>query len=149
MSIFYRYASQPKTEIVWWNPISWIKRGWQELTTANASDGHTFFTALYFCSLLLSMWLIHILFVGWFRCLFIPRCWIGRVDQLKEGYIYDWGTYTKEARECILANSDSPHAIVKIVERVNPIFMADEGFCSIYSPNYKWKRSWRELFSRN
>ena len=144
MSLFRRYPTQPKAEIVWWNPISWIRRGWHELTTANASDGHTFFSSLQLCVVLLVAWLLYILFIGWFRCLFKPRMWIGRVDQVKEGYIDDWGNYPKEARECILANADNPHAIVRIVERDNFFFLSERGFASISSPNYNWKRSWRD-----
>lgn len=88
-----------------------------------------------FISLLLGMWLLHIL-TGWFRWAFFPEGWKGKLSEAENG----WGAhqYDNDSDTALttLKNLHDEDVEVMFVRRIHPFFLDNE-LLYVYSPNYK------------
>lgn len=135
--MWYCKYRKVKTDLKWYNPLSWVIRGWEELTTSSPPEGHSIITACQICFYMLFYWLYYILFIGWFNRLFRPTMWIGTREQVKEGFIdnnFDRKTCLI-AEEAIRCNENG--AIIKIVQRDNWLY-PDRKSVRVSSPGYNY-----------
>lgn len=135
-----------KTTLVWYNPITWGKRIWENLTESKGNEGHSIISSFIFCSALLGTWLFYILFIGWYRHFFKPKMWIGTREQVKEGFIdKHWQhaicTLAAEAIRC-----NEPGAVITIVTRSHWLYMCSStDTARIFSPGYNGYYNGKEI----
>lgn len=115
-----------------------VKKWW------NTRDSHGYrpWDVAVFIFWLMLVWLIHVLFLGWFNYLFRPEAWIGKAKDIQEGYCAQaWHKDHVKAAETA-ARVNNPEAIVRITTRMHPIFLDNE-YVYIRSPKYN-VRIWDE-----
>lgn len=99
-----------------------------------------------FISWLMLFWLGHMA-TGWFRWLFCPKGWQGKVKDIDKGWeIHQYDRDSQEAADKVRELND-PEAIVMFVRRIHPIFL-DNDLLYVYSPKYKvriWNGAVKQL----
>ena len=96
-----------------------------------------------FCALFFTFWLLHVLILGWFQYLFMPKAYVIRSRHIPRDLTFEkdierhdfwWGKYNIEAALKAHALNDLDDMIV-FTERVHPFYL-DNTFFYVKSKNY-------------